>query len=64
MLAHDVEEYLCPTSPGWLRCCGWMEHTRSSPIGPAEHEEGGSLQDNSQYSGSSSKKQLVMASGE
>lgn len=41
-----------------------MEHTKSSPIGPAEHEEGGSLQDNSQYSGSSSKKQLVIASGE
>lgn len=25
-----------------------IEHTRSSPIGPAEHEEGGSLQNTDQ----------------
>lgn len=35
---------------------GGVKHTKSSPIGPAEHEEGGSLQDDSQYSRPSSKK--------
>lgn len=35
---------------------GGVEHTKSSPIGPAEHDEGGSLQDNNQFSRSPSKK--------
>lgn len=35
-----------------------VEHTKSSPIGPAEHDEGGSLQDNNQFSRSPSKKQI------
>lgn len=45
MTCEDISD--APQGHGGYVLVGEVEHTKSSPTGPAEHDEGGSLQDNS-----------------